>query len=136
ENRGPRFAEVQYEILDASNRVVFTPFDPGDDPNTPPTTLPAGTYTLRAQNSNAEFTQDYSFRLSDTFANASPIAVGDTVTGTLPGGVALDFFTFPASPGRIVYLDGTGSGQSGVFVRIVGPDAQLVSAAHTSLDSP
>jgi hypothetical protein len=29
ENRGPHFSEVQYQVLDASNAIVFTPFGAG-----------------------------------------------------------------------------------------------------------
>lgn len=91
-------------------------------------TLPAGDYTITAY-ADGDATGGYRFELQD-FAIASPIAVGDTVNGTVTPAGSINFYDLPLTAGDRLYIDALS--QSGFtyygncFWRLEDPEGNVV----------
>src|SRR6185312_14068492 len=85
---GPRGVEVPSRSFTASDSASIS---------NPVLNLIAGNYTLTVS-ASGDHTANYSFRLSN-LASATPIVLGNPISGTLSSGTNTDFYQFTAQAG-------------------------------------
>jgi hypothetical protein len=115
---GPRGAEV-------SSRS-FTGSDASSISN-PVLNLIAGAYTLTVS-ASGDHTGSYSFRLSD-LASATPIVLGNPISGTLPSGTNTDLYQFNAQAGDQVALNRQALNGGSPYWRLIDPYGEVTFAA-------
>ncbi|WP_422925495.1 putative Ig domain-containing protein [Singulisphaera sp. PoT] len=68
---------------------------------------------------------DHSFKFLD-LADATPLAIGSTASGTLPTGREYVAYAFDGTAGQTLFYDGLGSTPTNKEVRIIGPAGDLI----------
>ena len=86
--------------------------------------LPAGAYTLDVSGQN-NTTGAYAFQLLD-LANAAPVALGQTVDGTLSPADQTQLFQFTGTAGQTLFFDSHALDGHQTTWRVVGPNDTLV----------
>lgn len=109
-------SSIEFQFTNSTGDAVFSNVQSGSFGTG---ALPAGVYTLSIQNTGPA-SAGFAFRLSDIIANAKPITLGTTVSGSLVTGTAADFYSFTASAGQALYFEGASG--ANVNVSITAPD--------------
>ncbi|RVA62770.1 LEPR-XLL domain-containing protein, partial [Mesorhizobium sp. M7A.F.Ca.CA.001.08.1.1] len=127
---------LSWRLIGPRGEVNSTPFSfsNSDGPSgTPLLDLVAGSYTLIVDG-YLDTTDPYSFRLLDLSA-ATPITLGDPVSGTLPSGNETALYRFEATAGDQVLLSRQALSAGSPYWRLIDPYGGQVYANYFN-DSP
>lgn len=119
--------------LESNGRTLVNSrqFDRSDSSGfaTPVLNLQSGEYVLSVFSTQAE---PYSFRVLD-LGNASPIAIGDTISGSFSTPTETDIFQFSATAGEAIYFDVLATSNAGsAYYRVVNSNG-IVQFQQTSI---
>ncbi|MER9397477.1 LEPR-XLL domain-containing protein [Mesorhizobium sp. M0615] len=126
---------LTWRLIGPRGELNSTPigFSYSDGPGTPLLDLVAGSYTLIVDG-YLDTTGPYSFRLLD-LSTATPITLGDPVSGTLPSGNETALYRFDATAGDQVLLNRQALSAGSPYWRLIDPYGGQFYASYFT-DSP
>jgi YD repeat-containing protein len=125
-------SRVNVEFRDPAGSVLFAIND-GIDQG--PRYLPkSGTYMLTVQGSDVSRSGTYVFRLLDLQTDATPLALGSSVTDTLPTGGEAAVYQFRGTFGQRLYYDARDADFDAVDLRLIGPSGNAVFFGNSDSD--
>ncbi|MCT0209070.1 hypothetical protein, partial [Synechococcus sp. CS-1332] len=123
------FDGVTVTILDPSG-AFLTSSNASSDINFPSVLPRSGTYTVRLNG-----TGDFSFRLLDVAANATPLTLGTTVTETVTPTSGARIFSFTGAVGQRLLYDALEQDFDSVQTFLIGPSGNNLSGFFVNASS-